>query len=106
MRDTYALRTKKNKNVHILQISDDGITTMFNVDEKGNSGKNIAEMALQNARAGGTFVLNLWNDWKKDKLLVQAHEMGWDIHIVRKWEELLIFAKEFSKKKYTLNKKR
>ena len=73
---------------------------MFDKDEKKNSGWDISEMSLKNCGAGGTFVLNLYGDWKKDKSLVAANKQGWEIHAVNSWEALVKFAKEFSKKQY------
>jgi hypothetical protein len=63
--------------VHLLVISDDGVTTMFDQDEKGNGGWDIARMALEKARGGGTFVLNLYGPLENDANLVKAREMGW-----------------------------
>ena len=101
LRDTYENRKANARKVHILQISDDGITTMFAKDEKNNSGKKIAEKALEIAGAGGTFVLNLWSpDWQHNAELVMANQMGWEIFVIREWEDLAQFAKEFSKRKY------
>jgi hypothetical protein len=45
LRDTYAEGTVLRRPVHILMISDDGITTMFEQDEQGNSGWDVAARA-------------------------------------------------------------
>lgn len=100
LRDTYTERKPNARKVHILVVSDEGVTTMFDKDEKNNSGWKISEMSLKNCGAGGTFVLNLYNDWTKDKDLLAASKQGWDIHRVNDWEALVKFAREFSKKKY------
>lgn len=100
LRDTYANRKPNSRKVHILVVSDEGVTTMFDKDEKKNSGWQISELSLKNCGAGGTFVLNLYNDWKKDKDLVAASKQGWDIHRVNDWGALVVFAREFSKKQY------
>jgi hypothetical protein len=100
LRDTYQERTPAARPVHILNISDDGITTMFNQDEKKNSGWDISAMALRMARGGGTMVLNLYQDWDKNADLVRANAQGWVIHVVRTWDELVTFAREFSRLKY------
>ncbi len=100
LRDTYTPRKPTDRPVHILHISDDGITTMFEKDEKNNSGWDISRMALAKARGGGTMVLNLYNKWENNKDLVQAHADGWTINVVRSWEELVAFAREFSRIKY------
>jgi hypothetical protein len=73
---------------------------MFDKDERGGSGWDISAMALSQARGGGTMVLNLWNDWQQDPLLVKAGAQGWDIYVVRQLEELVPFAREFSRRQY------
>ena len=100
LRETYSNRKPNSRKVHILVVSDEGVTTMFDKDEKKNSGWDISEMSLKNCGAGGTFVLNLYGDWKKDKSLVAANKQGWEIHAVNSWEALVKFAREFSKKQY------
>jgi hypothetical protein len=100
LRDTFNERKPTDRPAHILHISDDGITTMFDKDEQSNSGWDIARMALDKARGGGTMVLNLWQGWQQNPDLVKAHEQGWEIHPIRSWEELIEFAKWFSKLKY------
>jgi hypothetical protein len=100
LRDTFANRTKKDRGVHVLVISDDGVDTMFDKDEKGNSGWEVARMALEKGRAGGTLVLNLWQDWQKTAVLVQANKEGWEVHRVQDWEQLVEFARAFSRAKY------
>ena len=100
LRETYSKRKPNSRKVHILVVSDEGVTTMFDKDEKKNSGWDISEMSLKNCGAGGTFVLNLYGDWKKDKSLVAANKQGWEIHAVNSWEALVKFAREFSKKQY------
>lgn len=97
LRDTYAARDRKT---HILVISDDGVTTMFDADEHGTSGWDIARNALAVAEGGGTFVLQLWRDIEQNKELVAAREMGWDIHSIREWDDLVAFARAFSRKHY------
>lgn len=100
LRETFTNRKPSDRPVHILQISDDGITTMFSTDEKNNSGWDISAMALNKGRAGGTMALNLWGQVSQIPDLVKAVKQGWQIHTVRTWEDLLVFAKWFSQLKY------
>lgn len=100
LRDTFQDRTPAHRPAHILIISDDGVTTMFDKDEKGNRGVDISALALKNARGGGTLVLNLYQPWEKNSDLVLAHQQGWHIHVVRTWDELVTFARDFSALKY------
>ena len=97
LRDTYAARKPGSRKVHILVISDDGVTTMFDNDEKGNSGRDIAVKALAECGAGGTFALNIY---EMDDRLREAQGMGWDIYPVTDWAGLMKFSREFVKKHY------
>jgi hypothetical protein len=84
----------------VLVISDDGVTTMFDSDERGNSGWDVSRKALEQAGGGGTMVLNLNADWRADNNLVRAHEQGWQIFRVQSWEDLVSFARAFSQAHY------
>ena len=101
LRETFKDRKPHSRPVHILVISDDGVDTMFNLDEQGTSGWNVAQMALKRGRGGGTMVLNLWRDWRDTPVLVHANDQGWRIHRVQTWNELVAFARAFSKEKYS-----
>lgn len=101
----------KTRSSHIVILSDDGVTTLFDTDEKGNSGWDISKQALENAKGGGTMVLNLhWdyplppnNKWMADHdaTLKQAEaQQGWDIFPVTSWEAMTDFARAFSRKHY------
>jgi hypothetical protein len=101
LRDTYQGRKPGDRPVHILIISDDGVTTLFADDERGISGWDLARQALQKAGGGGSMVLNLWGDWKQYADLLRANtELGWQIHVVRNWDELIEFARWLSALKY------
>lgn len=106
LRDTFARRESHKRSCHILHISDDGITTMFERDERGNDGWDVAAMALKRGGAGGTMALNLWGDWQRDNsnsavtLRRAAAEQGWDIHAVTDLDQLVAFAREFSRRHY------
>ncbi len=104
----------RERDSHVVILSDDGVTTLFDQDEKGNSGWDIAKQALENAKGGGTMVLNLnWdypdespNNWyaKNDELLKRAEkEQGWSIYPVSSWDEMIGFAQTFSRKHYEVN---
>jgi hypothetical protein len=100
LRKTYEARKKNDRKVHILVISDDGVTTMFDKDESGKSGWDISETSLKNAGGGGTLVLNLFSDWHQNKDIVRAEKLGYNIEPITDWTELLGFAKSFAKKHY------
>jgi hypothetical protein len=97
LRDTYSNRKSTSRKTHILVISDDGVTTMFDTDEKGNSGYEIAETSLRKCGGGGTFALNIYSI---DEQLKTAEVMGWNIYPVTDWNDLIQFSKDFVKKHY------
>jgi hypothetical protein len=109
LRETFA--SERPRRTHILMISDDGITTMFDKDERGNSGWDIAAQALKMGGAGGTMALNMpakWEDagrfnWKRsdyEDLKRARSEQGWDIHAISRVEGLVDFARAFSRRHY------
>lgn len=105
LRDTYAAADHRARPTHILMISDDGITTMFDRDERGASGWDIAARAMSVAGGGGTMALNLhpgWQSWEglSGTLGRARDEQGWDIHAVADLEQLVAFARAFSLRKY------
>lgn len=99
LRDTYAARGCNERPVHILHISDDGITTMFQRDERGDDGWTVAAQALARARGGGTMVLNLPGAPDADLQRAQ-HEQGWVVEVVASWPDLLGFARRFARRHY------
>ena len=102
LRDTYAARRADvvERPTHILVVSDDGVTTMFSNDERGQSGWDIARSSLARAGGGGTLVLNLNRDPDHYRDLPRAQAEGWQIHRVSTWAGLLDFAREFSRRAY------
>jgi hypothetical protein len=108
LRDTYAGRAPTARPVHILHLSDDGITTLFDADEHGYSGWLVAAQALAAARGGGTMALNIASTWEAHAqvgvgaVLRRARdEQGWTIHPIARMEDLLDFARAFSRRHYS-----
>jgi len=105
LRDTYAARKPDARPAHVLVISDDGVSTMFDNDERGNSGWDIAAAALARAGGGGTLVLNLPDRWETGsgpyvKIRRARDEHGWHVHRIASLEELVEFARQFSRLRY------
>ena len=116
LRDTYATRDAAARAVHILVISDDGVSTMFDNDERGGSGWDTARTALDRARGGGSLVLNVPDDWDRrsvdrprgkfpgaswDIAVRRARdEQGWHVHTVSSLADLVEFARGFSRARY------
>jgi hypothetical protein len=108
LRDTYSSRGLAARPVHILHLSDDGITTLFDADELGNGGWVVAAQALAAARGGGTMALNIAPQWTAQDgagfagVLRRARdEQGWSIHPIARMEHLLEFARAFSRRHYS-----
>jgi hypothetical protein len=100
VRDTYATRQPDAGPAHVLVVSDDGVTTMFDHDEQGRDGRDVINHALAQAGGGATMVLNLWGQIQNDPALQQAIVDGWDIHVVHDWADLVAFAAAFSRRAY------
>ena len=104
LRETYANIKAEDPPIHILMISDNGITTMFDTDERGNSGWDIAARSLAKAKAGGSMALNLPPSWEVHTYLQDLKraqdEQGWKIHAVTAFDQLLAFARAFSQQYY------
>ena len=99
LRDTFAARRPTDRPAHVLVISDDGVTTMFARDERGNDGWDVAAMALTRGRGGGTLVLNLPPGWV-DPDLERAAATGWAVERVQTWDQLVAFARAFSRRTF------
>lgn len=110
LRETYAGESRRQRPAHILMISDDGITTMFDQDEAGNSGWDVSARAMAVAGAGGSMALNIPADWETEnrrwgqeyraQLQRARQEQGWDIFAISRMEDLVEFARAFSRRHY------
>ncbi|HVE52332.1 MAG TPA: VWA domain-containing protein [Ramlibacter sp.] len=110
LRATHLGQARRERPVHILMISDDGITTMFDRDEQGHDGWEIAGRALAAAGGGGSMALSIPPDWEAvrtgwtspayEQLRQARAEQGWDIFAISRLEQLLEFARAFSRKHY------
>lgn len=100
LRETW-IEKPVRRPAHILHISDDGLSTLFDDDEQGESGEILAAKALEAAQGGGTMALQLGGWALKHgptrKFLEKARKQGWAIHPITDWESLMDFAREFSR---------
>jgi hypothetical protein len=98
LRDTYQERKPSEPPAHIVVVSDEGADTMLAEDEAGRSGADLCRLALKAARGGGTLVLNLPNpDWPQRSKL---EALGFRVHAVTDWEQLVAFARAFVRDNY------
>lgn len=99
LRETYRDRKPSEPPAHIVVISDNGCDTMLAQDERGKDGAEVCALALAKARGGGTLVLNL-ADPKEWQARAPLETIGFRIHAVRVWEDLLAFARAFVRENY------
>jgi hypothetical protein len=110
LRDTFEKRPLTAPPTHILVVSDDGVSTMFDPDERANSGWDVTARALERARGGGTLVLQLPVEWEKNtggynaeayKAIARARDQyGFAVHAVASLDDLVAFARAFSRARY------
>ena len=114
LRDTYAPSRVLRRRVHLLQISDEGIDTMVaDADTPDDLGWS-ARRAMKRADGGGTMVLQLWGaldptpgsppspylDSSYQTIRNLRDNEGWRVYPVSSLEQLLDFARAFSKEHY------
>jgi hypothetical protein len=98
LRETYTARKPTDPAAHVVVISDDGVTTMLQRDEEGTPGAAVCTAALERARGGGTLVLNIpGRSWPGQSAL---EELGFRVHRVTQWDELVAFARAFVRETY------
>src|SRR5699024_62955 len=99
--DTFTRTQSDEHPVHLLLITDQDIFSMLDdTDERtGNrTGWSVAAQAQQQATAA-TCVLHMPTDWEDDDCQRLTAE-GWDVHRVYDHEELIDFARHFSRQQY------
>jgi len=98
LKRTYAKRKPDDPPAHIVVISDDGVDTMLQKLGR-EEGATVAETALHKARGGGTLVLNLNNPehWEPRH---RFKDIGFRVHAVQTWEQLIAFASAFVRENY------
>ncbi len=97
----------KPRPVHILIVSDNDMFPMLDSRSQEWLGWDAARQALELAGAGGTFVLELPERVRVSTgpkgtaaYLERIRGMGWNVSIVSSMEELIQFAKDFSRGRF------
>ena len=97
---------KPKIKTHLLIVTDDDIFSMLDAKApNGESNYDVAEKALTRAGGGGTFVLHSRPGYSAGGVS-RLEKMGWTIHYVTREEELVAFARAFSRKFYERTGKR
>ena len=120
LRSTYDPARILRRNVHLLQISDEGIDTMVEENDSRNDDGWSARQAMKRGGGGGTMVLQLYAPLDEipqtpDEATVAGFPFvddayatirnlrdveGWRVYSVETLEELLGFARAFAKEHY------
>jgi hypothetical protein len=97
----------KQRPVHILIVSDNDMFSMLDSESGRRLGWDVARQALGLAGGGGTLVLELpehlrKSSWSQDTTgyLRRMGEIGWNVALVSSMEELVEFARQFSRGRF------
>lgn len=105
--ETFNNDTKFSRPVHLLIVSDNDMFQMLDEQGNGRLGWDVACASLQRCGGGGTFVLQLpqqvladnWPQATRD-YLDKMKQDGWNVCLVDSQEQLVAFAKQFSRTNY------
>lgn len=97
--ETFDGRTERDPPVHVLLLSDGDLFQLLASGKGRNEGWEVARRGLRAARGGGTVVLNMPPKFMKDEV-ARLRADGWRVHFVSAWEELVAFARDFSRDAY------
>jgi hypothetical protein len=93
--------------VHLLIVSDNDMFSMLNEKGNGRQGWDVARESLQRCGGGGTFVLQLpepvlAGTWPQatGKYMARMKQDGWNVSLVDSLEQLVAFARQFSRTNY------
>ena len=112
LRETFDDRPDDARPCHILIVSDNDTFRMLDSEADGIDGWTVAARALEKAKGGGTFVLELPEDFVGNdsrgeytrRYTSRMEAIGWNVAVVASMEQLLEFARAFSRQKYEFNK--
>ena len=88
---------KGTRPAHIMIVTDHDIFAMLQETNEARDGWTVAKMALDAAGGGGTYVLHMPSDWGETQ---RMRNDGWDVVFMLQWEDIVPFAREFSRRRY------
>jgi hypothetical protein len=103
--ETFGPEFRLERPTHILIVSDYDMFAMLNEKGNGRLGWEVAQEAARYCGGGATYVLQLpgYDQGRQKQFGPQIQRMqddGWNVHLVNSMEELLVFAREFSRLQY------
>jgi hypothetical protein len=103
--ETFHEKYRQSRPAHILIVSDYDMFTMLDEVTNHRTGWMVAQAALERCRGGGTFVLQLpgyeinTHQTVAEKIS-RLTTMGWNVCLVNSMEDLVAFARQFSRANY------
>ena len=105
--ETFTSDQPSRRPVHVLIISDNDMFSMLDETGSGRVGWEVARESLRRCGGGGTFVLQLpgiarsesWPQATRQYVQRIAND-GWNVSLVNSMEELVAFAREFSRRNF------
>ncbi|MEW6363593.1 MAG: VWA domain-containing protein [Acidobacteriota bacterium] len=97
LKETFLDGEKLPRPAHILIVTDSDI---FHMLDEVRTGWEIAEQAAKTARGGATFVLHMAQESCYADGIARMRQIGWNVHLVATQEDLVAFARAFSRAKY------
>lgn len=100
--ETFGADYVSKRPVHILIVSDYDMFAMLDTTDKRKLGWIVAKEAVERCRGGATYVLQLpgYSNTQGRGYSEKIDRMrsdGWNVHVINSMEELLVFAKQFSR---------
>ncbi len=109
LHETFQGKAVLKRPVHVLVVSDCDIFHMLDESADGQLGWDVAREAVKRCGGGATYVLQLpgvtlpsnkSRNNQFDEKLDRMRADGWGVHLVNSMEELLAFAKQFTRQNY------
>ncbi len=97
LQDTFLGPEPPARPTHVLVVTDADI---FHMLGQVKDGWEIAKRAAEVAGGGATFVLNIPNPAYHAVRIERLRAIGWDVHLVSTQQELVAFARAFSRRHY------
>jgi len=102
--ETFDSRTAAERPVHIVVVTDHDVFQMLNQSADGRTGWDIAKEAVTKARGGATYVLHM-RESNNPRGTERMRGDGWNVRCVIEWEDVVAFARDFSRVRYGTEKR-
>lgn len=97
LKHAFENRKPTDRPAHILIVTDHDIFAMLGEKDGKVEGWERAQMSLDSAKGGGTYVLHMHPGWQDD-LVARMKGQGWDVHNVVQWDDIIPFARSFARR--------